>query len=188
MSNQLSVWDRQISIGNATVYNPPPGMVFHPVTKARLNPPALLAAPQLPAILPPYAIPPPYGWPQPFSPPPAPQPPVAPFPPAPATATATATSTATAATESVRFGSPASPGTDPYSLLEEYIKWTVARVPSACEDLESAKNTLLEERHDLVGISEFTDDDWERLGIQLGIGRRLRRDVHKFKQERQRRY
>ena len=59
-------------------------------------------------------------------------------------------------------------------------------MPSACEDLESAKNALLEERHGLVGISEFTDDDWERLGIQLGIWRRLR-DVREFKQERQRR-
>ena len=59
-------------------------------------------------------------------------------------------------------------------------------MPSTCDDLESAKNALLEERHGLVGISEFTDDDWERLGIQLGIGRRLRRDVRKFKQERQR--
>ena len=56
------------------------------------------------------------------------------------------------------------------------------RTPNAaCEHLESAKNALLEERHDLVGISEFTNDDWEQLGIQLGIGRRLRRDVRKFK-------
>ena len=183
MSNQLSVWDRQISIGNATVYNPPPGMVFHPVTKARLNPPALLAAPQLPAILPPYAFPPPYGWPQPFSPPPAQQPPVAP-------ATAATADPATAATDSeaVRFSSPAIPGTDPYRLLDEYIKWTVGKAPSAREDLERAKNALLEERHDLVDISELTDNDWERLGVQLGIGRRLRRDVRKFKQERHRRH
>ena len=74
MSNQLSVWDRQISIGNAAVYNPTPGMVLHLVTKVRLNPPDSLAALQLPAILPPYAFPPTlaYGWPQPFSPPLAP--------------------------------------------------------------------------------------------------------------------
>ena len=73
-------------------------------------------------------------------PPPAPQPPVAP---------------ATAAIEAVRFSSSASPGTDPYSLLEEYFEWVVARVPSAREGLESAKNALLEERHDLVGISDL---------------------------------
>ena len=67
----------------------------------------------------------------------------------------------------------------------------MTRAQSTCKDLESAKNALLEERHDLVGISDcisdFTDDDWERLGIQLGIGRRRRRDVRKFKKERQRR-
>ena len=63
----------------------------------------------------------------------------------------------------------------------------MTRAPGTCKDLESANNALLEERHDLVGISDFTDDDWERLSIQLGIGRRRRRDVRKFKQERQRR-
>ena len=84
--------------------------------------------------------------------------------------------------------SPASPGTDPDRLLDEYIEWTVGKAPSAREDPERAKNALLEKRHDLVGISELTDNDWERLGVQLGIGRRLRRGVRKFKQERQRRH
>ena len=57
----------------------------------------------------------------------------------------------------------------------------MARAPRAREDLKSAKNALLKEHHDLVGINEFANDDWEPLGVQLGIGRRLRRDVCKFK-------
>ena len=72
--------------------------------------------------------------------------------------------------------------------MDEYIEWTVRRAPSAREDPERAINELLEERHDLVGISELTDSNWERLGVQLGVGRRLRRDVPKFKQEKQRRH
>ena len=63
----------------------------------------------------------------------------------------------------------------------------MARATSAREDLKSAKNALLEERHDLVGISEFTNDDWELLGVQLGSGRQLRRDVCKFRWGGQRR-
>jgi hypothetical protein len=72
----------------------------------------------------------------------------------------------------------------PDALLAEYLEWTCRRVSSARDDLGEVLRMLKDEYHYVEGIKAFTDDDWLRMGVPIGLGRRLARDVRAFKRER----
>ena len=68
-------------------------------------------------------------------------------------------------------------------LLQGYISWQIGRNPSQQSALDNAFNQLQAELYELQDIRRFKDADWSALGIQLGLGKRLSREVKVYKME-----
>lgn len=183
----MGSWNQAILRGEATVERPPADLVFIPVKqrakKRTPSPPPPAQPPAIPTLfpwqLPVQYLPPP--------PPPVYSPPL-PAPPPPPPAIMIPMSAPTPNTEPITLSSPlGSSDTDPMNILRDYIEWTARRMSSAQEELEKVLEKLENAFHDLVDLETFTDQDWERLDAPLGLGRRLARDVGKYRRERKKR-
>jgi hypothetical protein len=78
-------------------------------------------------------------------------------------------------------------------LLNKYFEWFTARAVTGLEgtargDLETkireVHRVLQEEFYDLGGVQRMTAEGWDRLGIKIGLGDRLRRGVSEFERMR----
>ena len=203
----LQKWSRAIENQYATVNVPPPGLEFtaglgHRGSAIQKQP---QISPQLPPQLLPAIMPPPWhisyhSIPNHFgnfglgvsaatvssSPPPTscrstspstlthnlPAPPPLPPPPP--------------QTPAIPPSSPLSVHVDPDAFLVEYIRWLQTQWPTAHEALEHAMKALTEEFHDFEALKDLVEDDWKRMDIPIGLGRRIIKSRHSFKQQRKR--
>ncbi|KAA8910059.1 hypothetical protein FN846DRAFT_888680 [Sphaerosporella brunnea] len=71
----------------------------------------------------------------------------------------------------------------PDDLVDEYIEWFINRrggKEARVAAIKKAGGVLAEQFFDLLAIYKLKGDEWERLGVPVGIGLGLSRDVKIF--------
>ncbi|TGZ78203.1 hypothetical protein EX30DRAFT_164920 [Ascodesmis nigricans] len=82
---------------------------------------------------------------------------------------------------------PARLDSDLMDVLGDYIDWTARKVPCAEDDLVQIYDSLRALYQDVDNLKGFKYENWDRLGVPMGLGGRLTPEVHKFQKERRKR-
>ena len=76
--------------------------------------------------------------------------------------------------------SPIPTDSDPDKMIEEYIQWHIDRTPAHRANLIEAKQKLLNEAMTLQTLHDSTASEIRDIGIELGIAKRLVKEVRQF--------
>ena len=78
------------------------------------------------------------------------------------------------------MSSPVQVQEDSGVLRQAYFDWQIKRNPSEKRHIESALQQVDEALYHLVDIYRFKKIDWSELGVPIGLGRRLSREVKEY--------
>jgi hypothetical protein len=91
-----------------------------------------------------------------------------------------------------RASSPVTPmqGLSASEMMDEYFLWFTERelkrykegeeMDEAKLEIQRVKDSIKSEDHDLDGVHKMNVDDYQRLGVKIGLGRRLLEKVREF--------